>query len=84
MFNCTETGMYKIDALIKAYEPCQLIFEFQEKSVVTNIKATKGEFKYQTLGNIEISETGNFILELHPVQDDWKELELARVDLVKQ
>jgi hypothetical protein len=36
------------------------------------------------LGEIEISETGDQILSIRPVQEGWKGMELGTVKLVKQ
>ncbi|MBA7588917.1 hypothetical protein ES708_30988 [subsurface metagenome] len=83
MFNSTEPGIYNIEALVKADEPCKLTIGIRENTVETEILATGGEFKNISLGEIEISETGDLILALRPVRDNWKDVELAKVELVK-
>ena len=83
MYYATEPGVYTVEALVKADEPSKLIIGRGEDAAEAEIPATRGEFMNIRLGEIEISETGNVIFELHPVRDDWKGLELAKVELVK-
>ncbi len=83
MFITPEPGIYNVEVLVKADEPARLTICIGEKAVVTEIPATKGEFTEISLGEIEISETGDITLRIHPVQDNWKGVELAKVKLVK-
>ncbi len=50
----------------------------------TEILPTGGDFKVLTLGDIEISETGNLFLIVRPVREGWQGIELGKVVLVKQ
>ena len=47
------------------------------------VKAS-GFFAETILGEIEVSETGDLIMSIRPVQEGWKGMELGTVKLVKQ
>ncbi len=83
MFNAGEPGMYTVEALVKANEPCKLTVEINEETVEAEIEATGGEFATISFGEIEISESGDFILEIRLTDDAWEGIELARIELTK-
>ena len=94
-FNTTESGIYNIEALVKADEPVKVSLRLRGKAIVAEIPAGNGEFQMIDLGEIEISVTGVLHLALRPVaeyqrpfitneQPRWKGIELARVELIKQ
>ena len=54
-----------------------------EEELEAEVKAN-GDFAEIILGEIEVSETGDLIMSIRPVQEDWKGIELGQVLLVKQ
>lgn len=84
MFHTGETGSFKVKALVKADQPGEMVLEIGENMVHSKFGATGEEFSEIELGRIEISDTGDLLLEVEPVRESWKGMELARLTLVKQ
>jgi len=83
MFNATETGTYKIEGLIKAKANCSLNIGVGEQKIKTEIQPTGDDFVVVSLGEIQITETGNQILTINPEKENWNEIELMKIELVK-
>jgi alpha-L-fucosidase len=83
MFNATEPGNYKVEALIKANDTCKLNVKIGDKNVESEIEATNDKFEVISLGEIEINETGNQTISINPVRKNWNAIELIYVELVK-
>ena len=84
MFNSTEPGIYLVKALVKAENPSKITIQVGDQEIEALISETNGEFANTNLGEIEISETGELILTMRPVQEEWTGIELGQVVLVKQ
>jgi hypothetical protein len=84
MFNTTVPGAYDIEALVKSDGSASMTVKIGEKTLETEIQSTQGEFRNVILGGMEISDTGDLILEIHPVPDHWQNVELAKIELVKK
>jgi alpha-L-fucosidase len=83
MFNTSESGKYRIEALIKADNSSQMNIALGDQKTETEIQATNGKFDVVNLGEIEISETGDQTITLSPDRDNWNALELMYVELIK-
>ena len=83
MFNTTEPGTYSVKAQVRAEESSKLTIRIGEGELEAEIKANE-DFTDTILGEIEVSETGDQIISIRPVQDGWKGIELGQVTLVKQ
>jgi alpha-L-fucosidase len=84
MFNSTEPGIYVAKVMVKAEDPNNVTITVGAQEVVAEVGATDGAFAEISLGEIEISETGNLILSLRPVQEEWTGIELGKLALIKQ
>jgi alpha-L-fucosidase len=84
MFHTDEPGQYGVKALLKADQPGALAIEIGENMVHSDFGATGDGFSEIELGQIDISETGDLLLEVQPDRENWTSLELAHVLLVKQ
>ena len=84
MFNSTEPGIYLVKALVKAENPSKITIQVGDQELEAPVSETNGEFVLASLGEIEISETGELILAMRPVQEEWSGIELGQVVLVKQ
>jgi alpha-L-fucosidase len=84
MFNSPLPGTYDIEARIKSGEQASVGIKIGEQSLDTEIEPTQGEFRDMILGEIEISDSGNLILEVLPVPEQWQNVELAKIELVKK
>jgi alpha-L-fucosidase len=84
MFNTSEPGIYDLEALVRAAEPSRIIIEILEEEMEAEIPGTSGEISRIKLGEIEITESGDLVLELHPIHDGWSGIELAKIELAKQ
>jgi alpha-L-fucosidase len=84
MFNSTEPGNYGVEIRVKADESCRLTIGIGDVTLEAEIGPTQGGFLNVSLGEIEISETGDLFLELRPDRENWVSIELARVELVKE
>jgi alpha-L-fucosidase len=83
MFNATEAGTYKIEGLIKAKANCGVNIGVGEQKIKTEIQPTGDDFVVVSLGEIQITETGNQILTINPEKENWNEIELMKIELVK-
>ncbi len=84
MFNNEEPGRYKIKALIKAANPSKLKVTVGENMMEADVQPKGEDFSDIELGEMEIAESGNKIISFNPVNENWNELELKNVELVKQ
>ncbi|MCK4749579.1 MAG: hypothetical protein KAT15_21140, partial [Bacteroidales bacterium] len=84
MFHTAEPGQYGIKALVKASQPGALAIEIGENLVHSDFGGTGEGFAEIELGQIDISETGDLLLEVQPVRENWNGLELAHMMLVKK
>ena len=84
MFRATEPGKYNIEALVKADKPSSLNVSIGENSTEAEIPATNDKFEIVNLGEIDITETGQPILALKPLQEKWNGVELMYVELLKK
>jgi len=84
MFNATETGVYKLEALINAKGPGNLNSGIGDIKIAANIQPADDKFEIIPLGEIEITKTGNTIISLTPDRENWSEMELMYLELVKK
>jgi alpha-L-fucosidase len=84
MFNATEPGTYKIEGLIKANKPCSINITVGEQKIKTDIKPTGDNFDIISIGEIQITKTGNQLLSITPEKENWNEIELMYVVLLKK
>jgi len=84
MFHTTEAGKYAVRALVQSDGSNSLTIRIGENELESELQSTGSEFTELTLGEIEISEAGNQIFSLRPVQEDWTGIELGKVKLLKQ
>jgi hypothetical protein len=68
---------------VKSNQDCKLLIKVGEKSIESNITATNNDFEILNLGEVEISGTGNQIIALNPLQENWGDVELMYVELIK-
>ncbi|MEN8117895.1 MAG: alpha-L-fucosidase [Bacteroidota bacterium] len=84
MFNNSEPGKYKVEALLRAQQPFGLTVETGIEKIKTEIEPTGENFEIVTLGEIDIPEKGSQIISLTPDRDNWTEVELMYVELIKK
>jgi len=84
MFNSTEPGTYSVEVRLKADQVGKLTIGISDQQAEADIEPTDGQLKVVELGEIKISETGDMLLVVRPVQEGWKGIELGEVVLVKQ
>jgi len=84
MFNATEPGSYKIEALIKANQNSAVNITVGEQKITSEIEATGDKFDVVTLGEIQITETGNKLFVVSPNRENWSEMDLMYVELIKK
>lgn len=84
MFNATEPGIYKLEALINAKGQVNLNAGIGDLKITANIQPTSEKFEIIPLGEIEITKTGNTIISLTPDRENWSEMELMYLEMVKK
>ena len=84
MFNSTEPGLYTVKAIVRANEPGKLTVEVGERKMEAGVLSTEGAYVELSLGEIEISETGDLVVSIKPDRELWNGIELGKVALVKQ
>lgn len=83
MFNTTEPGSFSVFVDVRAENNLQLEIEISDEKLTAEIESTGEDFESVQLGQIQISESGDKIITLRPVQEGWNNLELRNVVLVK-
>jgi alpha-L-fucosidase len=84
MFNAQSPGTYLIEALVKTDEPASMNVKIGENTLETEIPSTQGGFRSINLGELDISDTGNLILEISPLPEQWLDVELAQIELIRK
>ncbi|HSH20787.1 MAG TPA: DUF5077 domain-containing protein, partial [Draconibacterium sp.] len=84
MFNLTEAGTYKIEALIKAEKNCSLNIKVGEQEIHSEINSTGDKYDVVNLGEIQFSETGDKTIAITPDRENWNEIELMYIELIKK
>ncbi|QGY45224.1 glycosyl hydrolase [Maribellus comscasis] len=83
MFNAAEAGNYRMEVLVKAEKSSKLNVKMGDKSLEAEIPATNDKFEIVNLGEIEINETDDKIISLTPVQENWGNVGLMYLELIK-
>ena len=83
MFQADVTGTYMISAVLKSAGSGTLILQQGDQEIEFGFSPTGEAFVEEELGTIEVTETGNQLLQLKPVQEGWSPIELGTVVLVK-
>jgi len=84
MFHTTEAGSYKVRAEVQAEAATRLQIKIGDQELEAKIQPTGKTYADIVLGEIELSDTGDQIISLRPVREDWNAMELGTVTLVKQ
>jgi alpha-L-fucosidase len=84
MFNATAPGTYKIEGLIKANKNCKLNIMTGDQKISSEIQSTTDKFDIISLGEIQITETGNKLITITPDSENWNEIELMYIELIKK
>jgi alpha-L-fucosidase len=84
MFHATEAGTYAVHAMVKAEASSGLIVQQGAQETEIQLHPTGDSFMETELGTLEITETGNQLMQLKPVREGWSAIELGEVVLVKQ
>jgi alpha-L-fucosidase len=84
MFQTTEAGTYSVRALLSSEEAASLTIKLEDSELVAQIGSTEGSFSELELGSIDVTETGNQVIQLRPVREKWSPIELGTVKLVKE
>jgi len=84
MFSTTEAGTYSVNVRAKSEEAARIIITSGDSHLEADINSTGGEFESLSLGKIDISTTGELILQLRPARDNWSGVDLMQVYLEKQ
>jgi len=84
MFSTPEAGVYTLESLMNIAEPCSLNIKIGLRSVIAGLPSTAGDFKTIRLGEIEITESGNQVISLIPVKENWKSASLISLKLKKK
>lgn len=83
MFNSTEPGKYRIEALVRSAENSKMEVSVGNNKIVSDVQSTGDQFDILKLGEIEITETGNQTIVVSPVRESWNPVELMYVELIK-
>ncbi len=84
MFHAEEPGTYRVEALLKSEGQGTLIVRHGTEEINFQYLPTEGGFERMSPGTIEITETGNQMLQLNPLREGWSPVELGSLVLVKE
>jgi alpha-L-fucosidase len=82
-FHSTDPGKYNIEFLIKTNGSRMVDVTIGDTKKQFEIPSTNNEFDIISVGNIEITDTGNMSISLNPVPENWNDTELMYVELIK-
>ena len=82
-FHSTDPGKYNIEFLIKTNGSRMVDVTIGDTKKQFEIPSTNNEFDIISVGNIEITDTGNMSISLNPVPENWSDTELMYVELIK-
>ena len=83
MFGTPEPGKYRVETLVKTADGAKLSYDIDGTKQVKAIPATGDEFDLIELGEVQISEAGDYVISLTPDRENWSELELIYLELIK-
>ena len=83
MFAVSETGKYRVEALVQGESENNLKVTVGDEDFEAQIHSTDDRFDLVTLGEIQITETGDYVISLKPDNNKWDKLELMYLELVR-
>jgi alpha-L-fucosidase len=84
MFNADEPATYRVEALLKSEGSGTLVVRHGTEEIIFQYLPTGGGFEKMRLGTMDITETGNQLLQLNPLREGWSAIELGSLVLVKE
>lgn len=83
MFATTEPGKYRVETLVRTADGASLSFDLAGMKQTAVIPSTGDNYDLVELGEVEISEAGDLVISLQPDVQNWSDVELIYVELVK-
>uniref|UniRef100_UPI003216E4B4 alpha-L-fucosidase n=1 Tax=uncultured Draconibacterium sp. TaxID=1573823 RepID=UPI003216E4B4 len=84
MFDNAEAGTYKVEALVRSLKSASLEVKCGDQKFTKTLQPTGDRFDIVTLGSLEITQTGDQLIALTPDRENWNEVELMYIELVKK
>jgi len=83
MFATTEPGKYRVETLVRTVEGASLSFDLAGAKQTAVLPSTGDNYDLVELGEVEISEAGDLVISLQPDVQNWSDVELIYVELIK-
>lgn len=83
MFATTEPGKYRVETLVRTAEGASLSFDVAGTKKAVALPSTGDNYDLVELGEVEISEAGDLVISLQPDAQNWSDVELIYVEIVK-
>ena len=83
MFATTEPGKYRVETLVRTVEGASLSFDLAGAKQAAALPSTGDNYDLVELGEVEISEAGDLVISLQPDAQNWSDVELIYVELIK-
>ncbi len=83
MFATTEPGKYRVETLVRTVEGASLSFDLAGAKQTAVLPSTGDNYDLVELGEVEISEAGDLVISLQPDAQNWSDVELIYVELIK-
>jgi alpha-L-fucosidase len=83
VFAAADTGRYRIEAMVRTIKPGKLNVRLGEENITTDFTETGDQFAKVILGEMKILNPGDQVISLRPVRDNWGEVELMNLELVR-
>ncbi len=83
MFATTEPGKYRVETLVRTAEGASLSFDLAGAKQTAVLPSTGDNYDLVELGEVEISEAGDLVISLQPDVQNWSDVELIYVELIK-
>ncbi len=84
IFNSDKVGTYRVEALVNVSKNAKLAVKCADQTIETMLQPTSDRFEIVTLGKLELRETGDQIISLTPIRENWSEVVLMYIELVKE
>ncbi len=83
MFATTEPGKYRVETLVRTVEGASLSFDLAGAKQTAVLPSSGDNYDLVELGEVEISEAGDLVISLQPDAQNWSDVELIYVELIK-
>ncbi|WP_346861562.1 alpha-L-fucosidase [uncultured Draconibacterium sp.] len=84
IFNNKTSGVFRVEGLVRTSGTAKIKVKCDDKELDAEISATGDRFETVNFGKIELTNPGDQLLSLLPDKDNWNNVELMYIELIKE